>query len=324
MKVSIHDWQEVNIKDIAQLTYEALQYSPLTRRRGQTVEEITEWLHTLEFDEEFTGSPVVVSAHEEGRLIGWLMLNTIGSTAEVVPWNLPLRPIFAPSCNRKEVEPQLVKKAVMWAQKEGVDVILLRVDKFPQKSEQDQNKDIAWYESLGFNLREDTMYLDYYITGDEEDVLLPDGFELAPVKGVDRDDLYQCYYDTFNAGQSPFFFDQTEKERREYFNILFESECADEDISLAILRGEKVVGFSFAKPAGTEGNVLLEWIGIHPDYRRRGRGEFLLRYIMKRVAQRGYATMSLSCAVGNTRAFNLYRKCGWEVEGGEIIFSLRI
>jgi ribosomal protein S18 acetylase RimI-like enzyme len=45
---------------------------------------------------------------------------------------------------------------------------------------------------------------------------------------------------------------------------------------------------------------------------------------MKKISQQGFTSMSLSCAVGNTPAFNLYTKIGWEVEGGETLFSLKV
>lgn len=35
-------------------------------------------------------------------------------------------------------------------------------------------KDVPVYESLGFNAQEDTLYMDYYITGDEEGVTCED------------------------------------------------------------------------------------------------------------------------------------------------------
>jgi hypothetical protein len=148
--------------------------------------------------------------------------------------------MLAPDHDRTEVMTHLLEKAVTWARNEGVTAILLRVDKQPGH-EYDQVNDITWYESLGFTIREDTVYMDYYTTGDEEDPQLFEGVELTHVTDVERDDLYQCYYDTFSAGQSPFFFDQNEGERRESFDLLFESESVNEDTSLAIVNGSKVV-----------------------------------------------------------------------------------
>lgn len=319
MITSIHEWQDVDIQEVAQLTYEVLQHSPVTRRKSRTVEGVVSWLNALEFPEFFTGSPVVVLARERDTLIGWLMLCTTGSkTAEVVPWGIALRPVIAPDHDRIRIGVQLVEKGITWAKEAGVEAIVLRADRNPGREE------FTWYESLGFHVREETVFMNYSITGDEKDVHLPEGFERTQILKVDREDLYQCYYDTFKTGQSPFFFDQNEKEKRDAFNLLFEMGCADGDTSLAIVKDSQVVGFSFVKPYGDEGNVLVDWIGIHPEYRRRGLGEGLLRYIMKTVAEQGYATLSLSCAVGNTRAFDLYHKCGWEVEGGETIFSLNV
>lgn len=319
MKTSVCDWQDVNIEDIAALTYDVLQHS--ARRADRTVERVATWLRNLTFDKPFTGTPAVIQAHEGEKVIGWLMLCTIGKTAEVVPWSLGIRPIVAPGYDRVEVIAQLFEEGKTWAKKAGVETVVQRVDKEPGH-EFELGKDVPVYESLGFHVQEDTLYMDYYIAGDEESITC-EGVELYHVTEVDKDELYHCYYDTFKAGQSPFFFDQNKKERRDFFDLLFTSGCEDEDCSFVMVKDKTPVGFSFVRPYG-DSNMLLEWIGVHPAYRRQGLGEGLLRHIMKRVSERDYRTMSLSCAVGNTRAFSLYRKCGWEVEGGETILSLKI
>jgi len=149
-----------------------------------------------------------------------------------------IRPVISPDHDRTEVATQLLEKARNWAQKEGVDSILLRAD-----AEPGQEQDTTWYQSLGFTVREETVCMNYCITGDEKDYERPKGVDLKQIMKVDREDLYYCYYDTFTTGQSPFFFDQNTDEKRASFDLLFETECADTDTSLAIVKDSQVVGF---------------------------------------------------------------------------------
>jgi hypothetical protein len=86
MKVSIYDWDKTPIDQIAHLTYEVLQNSPATRRKDRTLKGITNLFNTLEFGEFFTGEPVVICAHDNNQVIGWLMVCATGAkTAEIIP-----------------------------------------------------------------------------------------------------------------------------------------------------------------------------------------------------------------------------------------------
>jgi len=56
-------------------------------------------------------------------------------------------------------------------------------------------------------------------------------------------------------------------------------------------------------------------IAIHPRWRRRGLGEALLSYVMRRAKEWGACKMTLEVRVSNTVAQRLYKKMGFEPSG---------
>jgi len=67
LEISIHKWDEVDVHELAKLTYAALA---TTRQEGLTIERMENWLNRLEFEL----APVAIQAHSAGKLAGWLLL----------------------------------------------------------------------------------------------------------------------------------------------------------------------------------------------------------------------------------------------------------
>lgn len=140
----------------------------------------------------------------------------------------------------------------------------------------------------------------------------PQGLQVKHLSRVDEDDLYPCYYAAFQAGDAQFFFEQGEKERREYFDTLGLEAALKEAASLALVRGRRLVGFVYVLPYG-EGNCHISCMCVHPGFQRRGLGQLLLRLAMNQAAQEGYRTMSLGTST-SMGAFQLYRQHGFEIK----------
>jgi ribosomal protein S18 acetylase RimI-like enzyme len=145
--------------------------------------------------------------------------------------------------------------------------------------------------------------------------------DLHEIAHLTYDELYRCYHDTMTAGQSQFFFDQSETERRAYFGTFGKTYGQYEETSLVLVQNEQIIGFSYTIPFGE--HLHLDWIGIHPDVRRRGLGRFLMLLLIKRATDAGFQTMGLSCDTGNTRAIALYRSLGWQQEDAEIKYAVK-
>ncbi len=95
-----------------------------------------------------------------------------------------------------------------------------------------------------------------------------------------------------------------------------------EETSIALLKEQKVIGFSYVLPFG-EDFLFLDWLGIHPTYRRQGLGTFLLRYIMNHAQERGIKSMGLSCESDNIAAINMYEKNHWVRSDHDVTYIWR-
>ncbi|MCK4933339.1 GNAT family N-acetyltransferase [Candidatus Bathyarchaeota archaeon] len=155
-----------------------------------------------------------------------------------------------------------------------------------------------------------------------ENAQVPSYYEVEPLIETDENKLYQCYYQTFSTGKDRSFFDQTDAERRAFFTQTFNrSEPLNEETSLTLTKDQQIIGFSLVRPTHGAGNCHLWMFGVHPNCRRRGLGKSLLRLIMKKSAQRGFRTMSLSCELNNKSAYKLDQGQGFKKQFSKIAYS---
>jgi ribosomal protein S18 acetylase RimI-like enzyme len=69
-------------------------------------------------------------------------------------------------------------------------------------------------------------------------------------------------------------------------------------------RSERIVGFG-----GSRGNFIT-WLFVHPEYRRLGAAQALVRALLARLS----GTITLNVATTNVAAYNLYKRLGFTVE----------
>ncbi len=136
-------------------------------------------------------------------------------------------------------------------------------------------------------------------------------FRARPLHEAQADDLYQCYHASFSNSDATFFFEQSEKERREYFDSLGLAEAKDEPASLLLLKKDQIVGFTMVLPYG-EGNRHISCMCVRPESRRQGLGEFMLRFAMQKARAQGLKTITLGTGT-SMGAFQLYLKNGFQV-----------
>jgi len=75
----------------------------------------------------------------------------------------------------------------------------------------------------------------------------------------------------------------------------------------------KVIGYVIFWQVGEDAQINN--IAVHPDFRRLGIGETVLRQVIEMVRLRGGRLISLEVRPSNTAALNLYRKLGFKMMG---------
>ena len=145
------------------------------------------------------------------------------------------------------------------------------------------------------------------------DMAVPPELTVKPLRKAHVDTLYQCYTAAFSAGDAQFFFEQSEPERRDFFDTLGREAALNEATSLILLQDEHLIGFSYVLPYGA-GNCHISCMCITPDWQGEGLGKFLLHLIMREAIEAGYQTITLGTET-EMRAFQLYHKHGFEIVG---------
>jgi predicted N-acetyltransferase YhbS len=215
MQIDIRQWHELDLHEIAALTYAAKEAYEQTGEE-EAVERIVKWL-----GEHFAGLPrLAVLARSGEQLVGWVMLVVQNPTkVEVNPWYLGGHPLVAPDQDHQDVGSLLLQGAIEWARNEGFEVMELCIARDLTADPQVYESFSDWYASLGFAVREDSVgFLRRLSSLDLSSLVVPEGIKVRLITDVDQDELYRCYHDTMTAGQSRFFFDQSETERRAYFD----------------------------------------------------------------------------------------------------------
>jgi ribosomal protein S18 acetylase RimI-like enzyme len=313
LKTRIVPWNQIDIQALVNLIYEVFQASGDSRLARISLEGMEQWLQRLRFDI----PPVSVEVRLDDKLVGWALLFKQDLTrVELNPWALNGHPFVRPREDTQTVIATLIKEAQAYARREGFTRLELNFKQIPEESTSFYDRYPCWYETLGFQLVTETAImrrsLENFDLGFPE---LQTGFMLRPLFDFDDEIIYRIYHDVYSASLNRFFLDQSEEERRAFFDDDFSREDpVNGDTSLMLLWDQEPIGFSLMRPTHGEGNLHLWKFGIHQEYRRRGLGKGLLRLIMGRSSEQGIRTMSLGVEPNNTPAYQLYLSHGFNEE----------
>jgi len=92
---------------------------------------------------------------------------------------------------------------------------------------------------------------------------------------------------------------------------------------VARVDGEMVGGASIEPKRGRESHVVVYGIFIKEGFRNLGIGTQLTKALIEIARQRGFKVMELSVFGSNQRAFQVYKKCGFQ-EAGKIKEGIRL
>jgi len=269
---------------------------------------------------EFEQARILV-AHEDGTPVAWL---------GVVPWpgeyaslhwlrGAPVGwPTVEPSLDAEEVGHQLLEVAADVVPEE-VAALIMSIDRDVVIDGKRLATLQARYEALGWQHSEAVHFV--HSAEGVTPPQMPEGLIMRPLREADPDQLTACIRDIFSGEYAAIFCGGLPEEQEAFLRGLPESETMNEAASVVLVVGDELVGFSSTHGIRENENLLVNWIGIRPAWRRRGYASILLNHILATAADEGYATASLSSEVRNQASLALYQSQGWEIEGGEKQFA---
>jgi len=312
---SIHRWDELDLDELAEFSFEAKQSRSETHNTERSVDEER---RIINWRQQFSPSLVVITRKKK-KILGWLSFDLAStSILEIGRW-LPI--IIQVDC-----EDLVIKSLLEESKKYCEHVKYPRIEvSFDVESRREKLVyDIykRWHEANDLHLKEEIAYMNRPLSeSDNAEIPLPETFETKSILEISDSELYRCYYEAFIQGQDRMFQDQTENERLEYFHDYYsKSKPLIKEASLVLKKteGGEILGVTLLRPRGKDAHLAL--LAIHPNYQGRKLGGFLLRLVLRKVFQQGFNTISLGVDIENP-AIRIYQKFGFRTQSHIITHS---
>ncbi|MHA1929688.1 MAG: hypothetical protein ACTSV2_14040, partial [Candidatus Thorarchaeota archaeon] len=210
VEIVISDWNETDVSELAEITYESRIASKLA---ATSVERVRTYLTTMQ--ERFPAEAIFL-AHLDGKLVGWSGIERENPTSgEIGRWH----PYVLPIQEQDDVAMQLVESMINYAELSGMNRVEVSFGNVTEENNDTYERYSKWYQK--YNVMH--FYENNYMIFDINDPLpeqpeLPDGATIKRLAEVDVDSLYQCYYETFSTGQDRYFFDHDASQSRTKFD----------------------------------------------------------------------------------------------------------
>lgn len=314
IEINTHNWNEIEIKEVAQLFHATRRASPLWRP-NQNLDWSQQFIHQQ--IERFSPSFVIL-ARSEKKLVGMTCIITTEPTIyDLWRWH----PIVLPGINENEIAASLIKAGIDQMHKAGVHRLEVCFDfsndQLTSETKAYYQKYNSWYKQRGIVKLDETVYMTSKVSSCNllAQHFPKDSFEIKSFSFEDKEKIYDCFYQAFLAGKDRSFLGKTEEQRRLMFNDYFDNpESLNKEASLILLRKNQVIGFSVFNTRPHVGDEHLAVFCIHPNYQGRGLGKTLLSLSISKITQQGEKLMSLGVDVDNVTAYELYKKNGFKTQ----------
>jgi ribosomal protein S18 acetylase RimI-like enzyme len=314
MKISIHQPSEVDSHELAVFLYSVRQ--DVLDERGISLEGLE---RRLDGSWNPFGS---VLARSDGEVIGCVLLYRLGNSdlIEINPGSiLGNHPLVSPGFDEGQVSAELVGGAKSWVVQKGFDAVYLDIPWDPTAPQEPYERYRDRYGALGIEVIQQVRQMDCTLPAEIPATSHPPAVELAQVRTVDREALYQCHYAAYMSGDAQYFYQMDDRERRADFERITSPDIREHPASLAITQEGRIIGYCLLFGDGDFSELMS--LAVLPDFRRRGLGIFLLGACLQGAARQGHRTMHLIVDVRNEGAARLYRKCGFKEVGGNMTFK---
>ncbi len=310
VEIEILEPANVDVSELVRFTLEAEEQLEEQLRCGRTEEAVEKYIQgALKAPYHF------ILARDNGKLLGWVGLYSY--TASMVyldNW----QPLVLPGENSDELFQQLVRESINHTRKIGRSRLEIFLMKITDDVRPTYERYRVLYESAGMRRGKEWAQMVCDPTAiDLSEPEWPEDFSLKPLVTVSNEEIWPCYNETFLSSDDGRYLSQTEDQRRENFDDFFDrTKQIEEDASLLLYSGDKIIGFMKINIYDSEG--FVNGVGIHPDYRGRGFARNLMTASIIRAARNKMEILVLEVDIENHGAIRLYEKLGFEKKRGSI------
>ncbi|NHJ04324.1 MAG: GNAT family N-acetyltransferase [Candidatus Heimdallarchaeota archaeon] len=304
MKIDFLKIDELDLKEYAELAF----HSKLPIYRNLSFEDIEKGLqeNISKYKTE-----VVIVAKKNDVLLGCLALYIFNELKIAQVWNW--HPLVLPQKNQNSIVNELIKQSIKYSKKKEQKQLSIDFVNINSLANNSFKKYEKWYAKNGINFFSEEFFYQFELSElSNEEIVLPTKFKIKPLLSFDWETIYQCWQKIFSASTDRFFHSLTLNSKEDYFDESWKNatELIPEG-SIALVKEEKLIGFSRMLSIYNPGDGCLAPIGILPEYRGKGLAKKLLLISMKNLLTIGYKTISLFVDSENKDAISLYDSLGF-------------
>jgi ribosomal-protein-alanine N-acetyltransferase len=298
--------KEADIPEVARLAFESRQSSP-HHTEERTAEGIQRGLEEYSKDD----SAMIIQARdsETGVLQGYLTFYVgFPGIAFIDPWN----PMILPGDNERAVAETMIERCKGHARESEIERLEAQFNRLDDSLRPLQKKQSEWYLACDFYRVTEEAFMMANLERVEAPWLdEPKGFELRPLSETDNEDIRDPFFETFLNTKNGLFVDLSQKQQIVSFDWWFNrSKPFNNEASNVIFKNNDLAAFVVARPS--ENEIYIGPVGVHPEFRQRGLGKFLMITALNALKRQGVKKVNLEVDLENKAAYNLYSKLGFE------------
>ena len=307
--------KEADIPEVARLAFEARQSSP-HHTDDRTVEGIQRGLEEYSKDD----SAIIILARdsETGGLKGYLTFYVgFPGIAFIDPWS----PMVPPGDKERTVAETLIERCKEYARESALERLEIEYNRLVDSLRPLQLKHSEWYLACDFyRVTEEASMMANLEKVDAPWLDEPGGFELKPLSETDNEELRDCFFETYLNSKDGLFLDLSPKQQNVSFDWWFNrSRPFNDEASNVILKDKELVAFVVVRPGENEASIGP--VGVHPEFRQKGLGKFLMITALNALKRQGIKKANLDVNLKNRAAYNLYSKLGFEELHTKIFYA---
>lgn len=270
------------------------------------MESVVDFFEKISMNDEYQ---ILTGIGENGNIVGCIYYYIAFPLMAFIEGFLP---IIDKSRNPKEIALSLIEIA----KKSITEIGHTRLEvefKLPTPAHRAcSEKYVKWYRAAGFQFAAEEVHMESDLTAvDLPQLDLPQGYQTRKFSEMPYELLETPGYQAFEDSKDGLFSSMSLEEQKITIQYFFDkSKPHIEDASLVLVSQEKVVGFVITREKDNEPEIGP--IGLVPNARRKGLGQYLLVSALKALKDSGFANVTLDMSITNLPAKKLYRKFGFE------------
>ena len=200
---------------IAEFTFNVLQSWDVTKREDRTLKDVRKYTEVTR-----TYKVTFLIAYQDTEIVGWIgIILEHPSMATIDAWC----PFVKSGKDEDDIADLLIESGMEFSLKTGRERIEIFLMGLTEKTMPRYDKYRKWYERREMVRDNEWAYMVCDLQSySEEELALPDNYEFIPLSQRTNDEIYPSYYASFITGSDPRFLEQTDQQRRSFFDEMFD------------------------------------------------------------------------------------------------------